>query len=113
MPGEGAGPFLADYLGDERLRSPQFRTLYPGKWRAACDRVAANVYATNEWDDLYQRAFGERLPLPSPPNGRERDGIHHGRTGEGPNHKALRLWTKQNPGMVKRAFAAFRPALAA
>ncbi len=108
MPGEGAGPFLADYLGDERLRSPQFRTLYPDEWRSACNLVAANVYATDEWDDLYRRTFGERLPLPSPPNGRELDGIRQGRTGAGSNHKALRLWAKQNPGNVKRAYAAFR-----
>ena len=108
MPGQGAGPFLADYLRDERLRSPRFRSLYPGKWRAACEQIAASVYATDEWDDLYRRAFGERLPTPSPPNGREVDGIRYGRAGEGRNHKALRLWTKQNPCKIKRVYAAFR-----
>ena len=35
------------------------------------------------------------------------DGISHARRGEGPNHKALRLWVRDNPARVRRAYKEF------
>ena len=104
--GTGRRP-IADYLGDESLKSRKFRSSHPDRWRLACDAAATDVYAFEDWNSLYRRAFGERLPLPPRPRRGEKDGIRYRRKGEGPNHKALRLWVKDNPGAIRRAYAAF------
>lgn len=107
MPGEGAGPFMTDYLGEPRLARLGYRDRHPRRWRAACDEIAADVYASRDWDRVYREAFGERLPPAILPEGTERDGINHARRGEGPSHKALRLWIARNPRRVRRAYADF------
>ncbi|MDD9979899.1 MAG: hypothetical protein OXU81_00805 [Gammaproteobacteria bacterium] len=107
MPGEGAGYFMANYLGQPRLARPGYRDRHPMQWRAACDEIATDVYAFRDWEQVYREAFGHRLPAPVPSAGTERDGISHARRGEGPNHKALRLWIKKNPRRVRRAYADF------
>ena len=107
MPGKGAGPFMADYRGDERLRAPEFRETNTDEWRLACEDLATDVYAFEGWDEAYRRAFRERLPAPALPKGREKDGISRRRKGEGPRHKALRLWVRDNPGAIRRDYAAF------
>ena len=108
MPGKGAGPFMAVYLSDERLRAPEFRKTNTDEWRLACDDIATDIYAFEGWDRAYRRAFRERLPAPVLPKGREKDGISHRRKGEGPKHKALRLWVKDNPGAIRPAYGAFQ-----
>ena len=107
MPGEGAGPFMADYLSDRRLASTGFRDRHPRRWRSACDEIATDVYAFDDWNELYRDAFGERLPAPTQPQGTENDGIRHARRGEGPNHKALRLWVRDHPGKIRGGYANF------
>ena len=107
MPGDGAASFMADYLGDDSLRAPDFRETNTDDWRLACYHIASDVYAFGDWDGVYRRAFLQRLPAFAPPKGREKDGIRHHRKGEGPNHKALRLWVKDNPGAIRRTYAAF------
>ncbi len=107
MPGEGAGPFMADYLSDRRLASTGFRDRHPRRWRSACDEIATDVYAFADWNELYRDAFGERLPAPTQPQGTENDGIRHARRGEGPNHKALRLWVRDHPGKIRGGYANF------
>ena len=107
MPGEGAGPFMADYLGDRRLASPGFRDRHPRRWRSACDEIATDVYAFADWNKVYRDAFGARLPVPTQPQGTENDGIRHNRKGEGPNHKALRLWVRDHPAKVRGGYANF------
>lgn len=42
------------------------------------------------------------------PEGREWDGIRHGREGEGPNHKRLRLWVRDHASKVDPDYASFR-----
>ena len=37
--------------------------------------------------------------------GQERDGLRYGRSGEGENHKRLRLWVKDNPAKVLKGLA--------
>ena len=110
MPSEGAGPFMADYLADPRLADPKFRSQDPQTWRSASDRITRDVYAFHDWDGVYEDTFGEPLPLPSLPQGSERDGIRHTRRGEGPRHRALRLWVLNNPGAIGRSYARFRTA---
>ena len=107
MPGEGAGPFMADYLSDRRLASTGFRDRHPRRWRSACDEIATDVYAFDDWNELYRDAFGERLPAPTQPQGTENDGIRHARRGEGPNHKALRLWVRDHPSKIRGGYANF------
>ena len=110
MPSEGAGPFMADYLDDPRLADSEFRAQDPQAWRVACERIANDVYAFDDWDGVYRDTFGEPLPPPSPPQGSERDGIQHARSGEGPRHRALRLWVRDHPGAIRRSYAGFRSA---
>ena len=107
MPGEGAGPFMADYLEKPRLAKTGYRDGNLQQWRAACDEIATDVYAFMDWDRIYRKAFGERLPAATSSWGTEHDGISHTRKGEGANHKALRLWVRDNPGQVRRSFADF------
>ena len=107
MPGEGAGSFMADYLGRPELATPGYRDRYPHRWREACDEIATDVYAFRDWDRVYSNAFGEHLPPAAHLQGTECDGINHGRRGEGPNHMALRLWIVNNPHQVRRAYANF------
>ena len=107
MPGEGAGLFMANYLSDRRLASTGFRDRHPRRWRSACDEIATDVYAFDDWNELYRDAFGERLPAPTQPQGTENDGIRHARRGEGPNHKALRLWVRDHPGKIRGGYANF------
>ena len=106
MPGKGAGPFMANYRGDERLRAPEFRETNTDEWRLACDELATDVYAFADWDEVYRRAFRERLPTPVPSKGRNKDSGRR-RKGEGPRHKALRLWVRDNPGALRHDYAAF------
>ena len=107
MPGDGAGSFMANYLGQPRLARPGYRDRHPMRWRTACDEIATDVYAFRDWERVYREAFGHRLPATVPSAGTERDGIRHARRGEGPNHKALRLWIEKNPRRVRRAYADF------
>ncbi|MCY4190676.1 MAG: hypothetical protein OXD42_05015 [Rhodospirillaceae bacterium] len=108
MPGDGAGSFMASYLDKPRLATPGYRNTYLMRWRAACDEIATDVYAFRGWERVYREAFGHRLPATVPSAGAEHDGIRHARTGEGPNHRALRLWIEKNPRRVRRAYADFR-----
>lgn len=108
MPSEGAGPFMARHLSDPGLQVSGFRNKRPEMWRTACETIATEVYAFNEWDGVYQLTFGEPLPAPTTPSGSERDGIRHRRSGEGQRHRVLRLWVKENPGSIRRAYDAFR-----
>ena len=110
MPSEGAGPFMAEYLDDPRLANSEFRAEDPQAWRAACDQIASDVYAFEAWDGVYEQTFGEPFPPPSPPQGSERDGIRHARRGEGPRHRALRLWVRDHPGAIRPFYAGFRTA---
>ena len=67
MRGKGAGPFMADYRNDEKLRAPEFRKTNIDEWRLACDAIATDVYAFEGWDRAYRRVFRERLSAPALP----------------------------------------------
>lgn len=109
LPSDGAGSFMAKYLDDERLAIKGFRKTNPQDWQWACDRIVTDVYAFKEWDRVYEKTFGEQLPEPTPaPRSNEKDGIRYARRGEGPNHQALRLWVREHPQAIRRAYASFR-----
>ena len=107
MPGDGAGSFMGEYLGRPRLGRAGYRDKHPRQWRAACEEIATDVYAFGEWDQVYREAFGHHPPAATPPEGAENDGVSRARSGEGPNHKALRLWVRDNPGQIRRDYRHF------
>jgi hypothetical protein len=104
LPSDGAGGYLA----------ARFKNRFPNLWRSAFNQAAGEVYATSEaeWQRLFHAAYGEPLQgsqiaedREKRTTGAENDGIQYGRRGEGPNHKALRLWVFANPGLIRRKFA--------
>lgn len=115
-PSEGAGSFMARRFNQPCLGNKGFKDKHPSAWTKAFDRAAGEVYAYSfdEWADLYHRTFGRALSKSSIDrrrrerrSGREKDGLPRGRRGEGDNHRALRLWTKANPGRINRRFAEY------
>ncbi|MBB4399103.1 hypothetical protein [Bradyrhizobium sp. ERR14] len=116
-PSEGAGVFMARRFGERRLRGEDTKSQYPQLWEENFKRAAGEVYSYTEaqWSALFERVF--RVPLASPKierdrekrhEGTEKDGIRIGRDygsgGEGPFHKSLRMWVKDNPEAVHRTF---------
>ena len=110
MPGDGAGGYMAKYLRQPKLAKNGFRDSDRQGWRTAFDAIARDVYAFRNWGQVYQKTFGRPLPAETFPEGAERDGTSHARGGEGPNHKALRLWVKDNPHGIRRSHAGFKTA---
>lgn len=117
-PSHGAGSYMAIRFGNRRLANPAYKDLHPERWAGYFERAAAEVYAYSEadWAKLYKRTFGQPLPVREIDNerarrqeGREDDyGAgpgKYGSGGEGQFHRALRLWVKDNPGLVDRAYA--------
>ena len=100
LPGDGAGPFMARYLNDRDLTTKE-----PKRWRVACKKIAMDVYAFEDWDQVYHHTFDEHLPILK---GKEKDGIRHNRKGEGENHRNLRMWVKNNPGKIKKSYKNFK-----
>lgn len=116
-PSKGAGSFMANRFHEERLRQDSAKERFPVLWKKSYKRAAGEVYKleAKEWAELYRKVFGTALSNDAieqdredRKKGAEKDGIPTGRNygsgGEGPRHKALRLWVKANPGAVDRAF---------
>lgn len=109
MPGQGAGSYMADYFHDDRLRQDNARDERPEEWRERFEAAAEDVYNFPDWGQIYQRIYGrdyqaarEVLDRRRAQEGSENDGLPSGRHGEGPNHRALRLWVKDNPNQLFR-----------
>lgn len=118
QPSKGAGSYMAAHFHEKRLHRDNAKELFPKLWKRSFKRAAGEVYklSADEWAQLYQRVFGAVLDgqmidkeRDDRRKGAEKDGIPTGRNygsgGEGPYHKALRLWIKENPGYVDSAFA--------
>lgn len=118
QPSKGAGSFMADRFGEKRLLQTDAKSTFPGLWKRSFKRAAGEVYKLSavEWSALYHRTFGEPLAPETIDKtrqqrqaGTEKDGIpvgrKHGSGGEGPEHRALRLWVQGNPGSLDKAFA--------
>lgn len=117
QPSKGAGSFMAQRFGESRLNRDDAKTAHPKLWQRYFDRSADEVYQVTEaeWAQLFERVFGEPLTPDQiegsrvkRQDGTERDGIKTGRNygpgGEGPLHKALRLWVRDNPAALHRSF---------
>ncbi len=114
LPSDGAGYYLAERFNQPLLKIDKAKEKYHKLWRKTFDQAAGEVYATpeREWQRLFQAAFKEPLIAPEIEHdrdrrkaGHEKDGLNFCRSGEGPNHKALRLWVRDNPGLVRRKYA--------
>ena len=116
-PSEGAGSFMANRFGEKRLDHSQAKELHPRLWTQTFKRAAGEVYqvTADEWSNLFERVFNKSLDAESIDNlrknrkkGAEEDGIpigrNYGRGGEGPFHRELRLWVRDNPSLVHRTF---------
>ncbi|WP_343792706.1 hypothetical protein [Brevundimonas kwangchunensis] len=120
-PSRGAGEFMAKRLGDPRLAAPGYKKQYPGSWERHFNKAASEVYAysADDWARLYKKVFGQPL-LPDRmaddrdtlQEGNEEDSgggaFKYGAGGEGPAHRALRLWVMNNPAEIRRSFATAR-----
>lgn len=108
-PGDGAAEFLADRFPHRpRLREDDVRVNHPELWTEVVGLAAEEVYAYPRWEQLYRRLHGTYTPDPFFLTPAEADGTPRGGVGEGPNHKALRLWIKRNPDRVDRRFRGAR-----
>ena len=118
QPSKGAGGYMGRRYGEKRLLEDKAKKNYPKLWKNTFDRAAQEVYQVSkkEWAALYKKAFGKALPAnkikqarAERQKGTEQDGLKTGRAygkgGEGPFHKSLRLWVKDNPQEIRRSFA--------
>jgi hypothetical protein len=114
LPSDGAGSYLATRFEEPLLRHQNAKDRYPNLWRRTFDKAAGEVYATSEaeWQRLFKAVYGEPLQASQIAEdrnkrqaGTEKDGLQYGRHGEGPNHRALRLWVCANPGLINSNFA--------
>lgn len=117
LPSDGAGSFMARRFGQPSLAKLDARERHPERWRLAFERAAGEVYAYGEqrWSELFERVFGEpyasdaiQEERKTRKKGSEHDGVCYGRSGEGPNHRALRLWVQANPQALHRSLAGVR-----
>ena len=104
MPSTGVRFYFSSRFGLPQLEREDSRVMRRQLWRVTFERSATEVYSFTRWPELYEAAFGERYRKPddelaprNPNTGKEIDGLLRGRTGEGPNHRALRLWVLENP----------------
>ena len=106
LPSDGAAGYMADRFNIPGLREKGTRHRL---WKDSFDEAAHEVfeYTADDWAELYEQVFGEPLSEDLINNERERrrtgaeeDGLHYGRRGEGPNHRALRLWVRDNPAAL-------------
>ena len=107
-PGTGARGYMATYLNRPALRNRGYRNRNRRSWRAAAEEIAADVYAFDEWHQVYLEAFGQPLPPFAVPQGHEAAGGRGGGQGEGRRHEQLRHWVMRNPGEINPAYAGFR-----
>ncbi|MEQ8740738.1 MAG: hypothetical protein RID59_19590 [Hoeflea sp.] len=107
LPGAGVRYYLADRFRKPQLREEQADKKYPDLWRKISEKAMDEVYAYRDWEKLFKRIYGQAY-APDPEtvkrqkgrDGREKDGLPRGRSGEGKNHEALRLWVKDNPQKI-------------
>lgn len=107
LPGAGAGGYLADYFDVKMLGKDGAIDKHPKLWKEYCEEAMEDVYGFDDWVHLYQIVFDEKfkpdrivLERQSGNDGKEKDGLPRGRSGEGPAHKALRLWVRDNPAKI-------------
>ncbi len=107
MPGSGAGGFMANRFQKRILSKKNIRKDDPQLWRRYFEKAATEVYEYPHWDRLYKMAYGRayRTDTDTEKNdpktgGNEKDGQPPNGGGEGKNHRALRLWVRDNPDKI-------------
>ena len=107
-PGSGAQIQLSKHFPNRRwLRGKDAHKNH--LWERVVNEATEEVYAYSHWERLYKKVYGNNYePDPFYAEGVESDGLPRGRGGEGINHKALRLWVKDNPEGVNRSFRSVR-----
>ncbi len=107
LPGKGITGYFKDRFGSPWDR---YMRLSLSKRAEICSRAAGEVYAYEDWDGLFLRAFGcpppaiAPLPALGEADGKSPDG-RRGGTAESPEHKALKHYVQQSPGCVGRGLA--------
>lgn len=97
LPGDGAKGFL------NRRFNKRYLHVKHRDWRKYCDKAATEVYLFQHWANIYKQLFGETFKSDYwVSDEKEKDGINFSRSGEGRNHKNLRLWVKNNPDRIDR-----------
>ncbi|MEG3153476.1 hypothetical protein [Sphingomonas sp. RB1R13] len=117
MPSRGAGSYMATRHGQPRLAQENAKSRFHKLWKNCFNRSAAEVYAyaAEDWSALYQQVFGQPLTHQQieiereiRKQGNEEDDQvgsgKYGKGGEGPFHKALRLWVTKNPEAISQRF---------
>lgn len=121
LPSRGAGPFMAARFKRPLLRQENAKKRHPAIWEASFEKAATEVYAyrPEEWLDVYRRLFGSEVTLAAVEDEleRQKEGDEddfgtgkgkYGKGGEGPHHKALRLWVEGNPGKLDKLYSKAR-----
>lgn len=92
------------------MKKPPRGTLNFIRKEAVANEVCELLAIPPTLDNLRQHAArrsAQRLSTAAVPRACDRDGIRHGREGEGPNHRKLRCWIMRNPGKVAPHYAKF------
>ncbi|MBC7283907.1 hypothetical protein [Hoeflea sp.] len=119
LPSSGAGGFMADYFGEEVLGKKGAKERYPDLWKKYSIKAADEVHEKDAayWCEVHKKVFGQPLSVDEikrergqRKQGAEEDGLpaggrRYGKGGESEEHRALRLWTKRNPGKIDSRFA--------
>ena len=104
-PGDGAQEFLAARFPEQvLLQQDGVRGSHPELWAKVVGRASNEVYDYRRWEDLHAQLYGDYVADPFFTTPAEGGGTPRGGGGEGPNHKALRLWVKRNPHRIDRRF---------
>lgn len=107
MPGSGAASYLSDHFSVPELKQAGVRKSRPDLWRNYFEKAVDEVYGYRNWERIYEKLYGK--PFETDPltirrrkglDGQEKDGLSTLRSGEGANHRALRLKVKNNPSLL-------------
>lgn len=102
-PGDGAGWFMAQRFKKKWLEDKRNRERRWEEWSAFAERAIQEVYAFDDWDEVYRKTFKSK-PIEDGPFHQqplESDGKFGGiGGGEGKNHRKLRIWAKNNPEKI-------------
>lgn len=119
LPSSGAGGFMAERFGVEALAEESAKKRHPDLWKEYSIKAADEVHKANAdyWREIYEKVFEQSLSDDEikrerrrRKQGAENDGLpaggrRHGKGGESKEHRALRLWTMENPDKVDSRFA--------
>lgn len=102
IPGVGAGGYLADRYGDEKLRD--WDRISNKNKKAIVDRERRRVFGYKKWNEINKQLFGssalKKLTVPQNMENDPVGGVAHGGEAESEEHKRLKKWVSQNPQSI-------------